>query len=439
MIEFAGRRFGEQVQEAWMDFNQTVLPTPFEKYPEERQIFLPYFLFDWDPDRPPARRGRRPKPGVVAQDYLLEKAGRLPELERLILEQSITQPVSFYEAIQCNPGHGMVLRDVLIGGETEVEEHAGSQLLRPGGMIYAQLCRLPDVTTLSRMAPVAIPPDRKAEVVTLRAQLRQKIAKQKRDLGMEDLIRYRREIRTVYLDVRDALRTPPKLCNTDGEPILFHTLTFRIGSAQVAFDALASLAWGESKKDLLENAEMDSNGTLCSIDFDWRTKGNAMHTTWENTILGHLKIAGRTLVVEVNSANRAKKIREEIDKRLGMLAVHQGTRTQTPEQMLKDARKKKATHALSPGTGSDGQEVDPAAMEEAQALMQEEMEAWVYQKIPVLGGRTPIEAIADPDGREIVEALLLSWERQYEKQVSPGTLRPNFDAIRRLLKLPLLP
>jgi hypothetical protein len=439
MIEFAGRRFGEQVQEAWMDFNQTVLPAPFEKHPEERQIFLPYFLFDWDPDRPPARRGRRPKPGVVAQDYLLEKAGRLPELERLILEQSIAQPVSFYEVIQCDAGHGMVLRDLLIGGETEIEEHAGSRSLRPGDLIYAQLCRLPDVTALSRMAPVAIPPDRKAEVVALRAQLRQKVAKQKRDLGTEDLIQYRKKIRTVYLDIRDALRTPPKICNTDGEPILFHTLTFQIGSAQVAFDALASLAWGESKEDLWENAEIGSNGTLLSVNFDWRTKGNAIHTTWDNTILGNLKISGRTLVVEVNSANRAIKIRKEIDKRLGMLAVHQGTRTQTPEQMLKDARKKKATHALSPGTELDGQEVDPEAMQEAQALMQEEMEAWAYRKIPALGGHTPMEAIADPDGKEIVEALLLSWERQYEKQGSPESLRPDFDAVRRRLKLPLLP
>jgi hypothetical protein len=289
------------------------------------------------------------------------------------------------------------------------------------------------------MAPMAIPPDRKMEVIALRTQLRQKIAKQKRDLGTEDLIQYRRKIRTVYLDIRNALHTPPKLCNTDSDPILFHTLTFRIGSAQVAFDALAPLAWGESKEDILDNAEIDSNGTLRSVDFDWRTKGNAIHTTWDNTILGNLNISGQSLVVEVNSANRAQKIRKEIDKRLGMLATLQSTRTQTPEQMIEDAKKKKATHALTPGTGIDAPEVDPEAMREVQTLMREETEAWAYRKIPALGGRTPMEAIADPDGKEIVEALLLGWERQYEKQGSKGSLRPDFDAIRRRLKLPLLP
>jgi hypothetical protein len=33
------------------------------------------------------------------------------------------------------------------------------------------------------------------------------------------------------------------------------------------------------------------------------------------------------------------------------------------------------------------------------------------QKIPALGGRTPIEAVRDPDGKEAVEALLLQFER----------------------------
>jgi hypothetical protein len=435
MMKFAGQRFADQIPEAWADFNQAILPVPLDDHPGEHQIFLPYFLFDWDPKQPPARRGRRPKPGVVAQEYLLKKASRLPELERLILEQSIAQPIGFYEVIRCYPGHGMVLRDTLIGGETEVEEHGGSQSLRPGDLIYAQLCRLPGVTTLSRMAPISIPPGHKVEIVGLRAELRQKIAKQNRDLAAEDLIQYREMIRAVYLDVRDALRTPPRLCNTDGDPLLFHTLTFRVGSAQVAFDALASLAWGESKEDLLETVEMAADGTLRSADFDWRTKGNPMHKTWDNTILGHIKISGRTLVADVNSANRATRIRKEIERRLGMLAVHERTRVETPEQMLKDAKHRKAARAASPDTETDNPNFDPEAWQEAQAMIQEHMQAWVHQKIPALGGRTPMEAVTDTDGREIVEALILEWERNLEKQAGSRMISSGVAPLRRLLNL----
>jgi hypothetical protein len=433
MMKFAGRRFGDQLREAWMDFNQDDSPDSIEKYPGEQQVFFPYFLFDWNPDPPPARRRRHPKPGVVAQEFLLEKASGVPELERLILEQSIVQPVSFHEVLRCDPGHGMVLRDVLMGSEAEVEEHSGSRSMRPGNMIYAQLCRLPGVIALNRMAPLSIPPDKKAEVVGLRTWLRQKIAKQNRDLGAEDLILYREKIRTVYLNIRDALRTPPSLANTDGDPLVFHTLTFQIGSAQVAFDALAPLAWGASKKDLLDGAEWNADGSLQSMEIPWCVKGNPMHATWENTILGNLRISGTFLTAEVNSAKRAQRIRQEIEKRLGLLATHVSTRSETPEEMLKN--RNKPGKAAPRDREKDDPLLDPEVRSHLEAELQRECEAWVHQKIPALGGRTPFQAVADPDGKEIVESLLLGWERHYENPGGPGSFRPDFNAIRRLLKL----
>jgi hypothetical protein len=372
----------------------------------------------------------------VVQAYLLEKASRLPELERLILDESIAQPISFHEVLRCDPGHGLVLRDVLIGGEAEVEEHAGSRSLRPGDLIYAQLCRLPEVTTLSRMAPISIPPDKKAEIVGLRAKLRRKIAKQNRELSAADLLRYTEEIRTVYLDIRDALRRPPQLRNTDGDPFVFHTLTFRIGSAQVAFDALAPLAWGRTKEDLLDGAERNGDGSLQSVEIDWSVKGNPMHKTWENTVLGHLKISGRTLIAEVNSANRAKRIRQEIEQRLGVYAIYLSTSSQTPEEMLKKSKHERRSRTAHEDVEADDPPLDPEVKRDFEALMQKETEGWAHQKIPALGGRTPLQAVQDPDGREIVEALLLGWERHYEEPGAPGMFRPDIDAVRRLLNLP---
>ena len=418
-----------------MDFNLSGFPPPIDRYPKEEQVFMPYFLFDWDPDRPPVRRGRRPKPGVVTRAYMQERGHRLSELEQLILTESITRPLSFYEVVECTPGLGVTLRDVLIGGDSEVEEHSGSQHTRVGDLVYAQLCRLPDVTTLSRMAPVAFPPRMKAQVVRLREVLRRKIAKQNRDLGPEDLIRYAESIRAAYLDLRDGLSRPPSLCNTDGDPIVFHTLNFQIGSAQVAFDALATLAWGETKEDLLDAAEMDSDGTLRAIKFDWKKKGNQMHPTWDNTIMGHLEISGRSLIVEVNSAKRAARIREEIEKRLGMLAVHQSTSVKTTQEMLQERRLKKGSQSSAGENREVERKIDPEAVHYWNEQMQQEFLGWVNQKVPALGGRTPRQAVTDPDGREIVESLLLDWERSFEGPVRPGEIRPDIPAIRKLLNL----
>lgn len=44
-----------------------------------------------------------------------------------------------------------------------------------------------------------------------------------------------------------------------------------------------------------------------------------------------------------------------------------------------------------------------------QGRVQKEVEAWVHKKLPVLGGRTPLQAVNDPDGREIVQSLLIGW------------------------------
>ena len=287
----------------------------------------------------------------------------------------------------------MRLRDILIGGEVEVEEHSGSRFLQPSDLVYGRICRLPDVNTLTCMAPVAIPPGRKADVIALRAWLRQGAARQDRELNQLDLFRYAEKIRLTYLAIRDSLHAPPRLCNTDGETLEFHTLTWRAGSAQVAFDALAPLAWGWTKEELLEDAEIGSDGALHSVEIDWVKKGNKMHKHWDNTILGHIKISDRSLTVDVNSANRAAKIAAEIEKRLGMLAVPLGTRVKTQNELLKEAKARPAAGAVS------GKAEDPQLTEISRTLMQEETDAWVHRRIPILGGHTPLEAVNDPEGK----------------------------------------
>jgi hypothetical protein len=176
LLSFAMRTFAEDVPDAWLDFNQDEFPLPIEEDASEGQIFVPYLLFDWDPE-PRQRRNRPPSGGLVTQTYLLKHPGHLSELERLILDQAITQPLSFYEVVRSDPGEGMRLRDVLIGGEMEVTERTASQTLRPGDLAYGQLCQLPEVVTLGRMAPHLFPPGSKVAIIRLRAKLRKKISR----------------------------------------------------------------------------------------------------------------------------------------------------------------------------------------------------------------------------------------------------------------------
>ncbi len=431
------REFADSVLDAWMDFNQDDDPVSLSEMPHEASIFSPYLLFEWNPEKTLPRGKAKPQGGVIAQSYLKKAADRLSPLELSILEQAITRPVSFYEIVRVHPGRGAVLRDILTGEETEIEEHAGSEMMRPGDVLYGQLWILPDVATLGRLAPIPIPPDRKVDIIKLRAQLQRKMKGQNRELTAADLTRYSDAIRRVYLDIRDALSKPPKLQNTDGEPFLSHKIHFRIQSAQSTFDALASLAYGVTREELLEEAEWNADGSMLRIEFAWIKKGNKMHASWENTVLGHLKISEKTLLVEVNSVNRAKQIREEIAQRLGSQATHVGTETESPEQMLKRVRQRKALRGAEEKIDQDDLMRDPKVRRQIEAQVQKQVEGWIRTKIPALGGRTPLQAVADPDGREMVEALLEGWERHYEEPHGGSLVRPDINALRRLLNLPV--
>ena len=433
ITRFALRKFGDRIYEAWQDFNMCDAPKPLEDAGEERQIFMPYLLFQWNPDG--RRATARGQGGVVARWYMLEKSKQLTAMERMFFEQATTQPISFYEVVWNEPGERMAVWDVLIGGETEVIERSGSRNLRPGDLLFAQIWHQPELAVFGSTAPICIPPDKKIEVIELRKKLKRRIAKQNRYLTPHDLLRYADLIRATYLDIRDRLFLPPVLCNTDGDPLLFHTMTFRVESAEAAFDGLAPLAVGLSREELLDDAQLGEDGKLRKVDLDWIKEGNRKFKTWDNTILGHIKISERVLVAEVNSECRAKRLRKEIEKRLGAGAVYQSTLAQTLEEMRKNAPQEKPEEAELREAEMEAMLRDPEMKKQLQAAMQQQVESWVHQKIPALGGRTPLEAVSDPDGKEMVEALLLDWERRDERDVSPNQIRPDIGALRRLLNL----
>jgi len=435
MLRFAKNKFGEQIHVAWQDFNMTDLPVPLDAHSHEDQIFMPYFLFHWDPQRPHTGKGASRRGGIVTRWYELERAGKLSDKERLFLEQATAQPVSFFEVLWSETGQRIGLRDILIGMETEVVERSASRVLQTGDIVYGQVWNLEVLSILGCMAPIRIPPSWKSEVITLRKKLRRKIAKQNRALIADDLLRHADAIRLTYLTIRDALNRPPQLANTDGDPLVFHTLKFRIESPEKAFEGLAPLAFGQSKEELLEDAEFNKNGKLRSVTFDWRKKGNAKIPSWDNTILGHLKISGRSLVAEVNSENRAIRFRAEVEKRLGASAVHQSTAAQTADEMLAKAPRRAAAQVKKNDEFVETLLRDPEARSRIQDTIQKQVEDWVHQKIPVLGGRTPLQAVGDPDGKEIVESLLLDWERHADEGAYQPGLGPDFNAVRKLLNL----
>jgi hypothetical protein len=68
------------------------------------------------------------------------------------------------------------------------------------------------------------------------------------------------------------------------------------------------------------------------------------------------------------------------------------------------------------GGGAASKESDrlaelPEVREKLSAMMAAHWEHWVERRLPILGNRTPMEAVRNPDGREIVESLVIQAER----------------------------
>jgi hypothetical protein len=310
----------------------------------------------------------------------------------------------------CDPGTGMTLRNVMTQEEHAVTERGLSLGVQRGDLLFGQLASVDRLTMVEACNGFAIPPMEKAPIIELRAH----IASAHPVITHQVLRDWDFELLDLFHEITDRLYNPrlPTLQNTDGEPLSLHKLVFDLNSPpQAVFDALKHLALDELDEDLLSDATRDSEGTLTRVRFSWKKRGNKKHAGLDNTVLGWIEIDGPRLIAEVNSQARADAIRKTIETAFREDVRYRASEIQSPERMLADLRA-----AGGVGGGAASEEYNrlaelPEVREKISAMMAAHWEHWVDQPIPILGNRTPMEAVKDPDGREIVESLVMQAER----------------------------
>jgi len=402
LTEHAIREFGEDsLTEAWEEFwLWDEEQEAFDPVSDKNQLFGPFYLYNWYREEGDDQPLASPLNRTIAKDYLRVRGRGLPDLERRFIEASIEAPFSFHEVLEVIPGRELILRDVFLGTGVTVTEKLASEAAQVGDLFFGKVVKVDHVAMICGCGWIVIPPSRKLPILDLRKKVRQAVPGKK--INFETLHEFDMELRELFLDLQEALLAPPRHCNTDGDLLAFHRITFEVPSAQLAFDALKSLSLMLSEKEMLEDAIRGPDGALRRLKIDWHKRGNKAHKHWDNTVLGHLEIEGTKLTIEVNSEKRAKKIKAEIKKRMGMLAVHKGTVLQSPESML---REHKAARDLGETLPDDREQEDLMNSPEVQAQIREMMavhwENWYREKIPALGNRTPLQAAKDPDGRTL--------------------------------------
>jgi hypothetical protein len=348
--------------------------------------------------------------------------------ERRLIELITQQPFSFHEVMTCEPGHGYRLRDILLQQEVDVIEHSGSQICQRGDMLFGRVIQVDHVGLMMGCGSTLIPPASKPSIIELRHLMRE----QEGDLSVDGLHEWEMEIRELYFAIDERLHLPPKLRNTESDPLSLHELYFEIESPGEAFDRLKGLAAQVDEAELLSDAELDRHGHVQAVEFPWLQSGNAKASALEHTVLGHIRIEGHKLVASVNSKNRAERIRAEIEDRLQDHVRYKATDIQSISSLLREAERNPR--------GQDADEVarlngTPEIQQEVERMLEAHWSHWVETKLPALGDQTPMEAVQDRDGREMVMALLDDLERREQSQENGLKQQKYIDRTRTQLGL----
>ena len=123
------------------------------------------------------------------------------------------------------------------------------------------------------------------------------------------------------------------------------------------------------------------------------------------TVLGSLELKGKTLLVTVNSAERAAKVQTLIGAAAGDLLKSPLTAIRTVDQMRADQRRE--------GSREEADEIPP---EIARQLMRDHLDKHYRETldapIPALGGKSPRQAVRTSAGREKV----IDWLKMLENR-----------------------
>ncbi|MGD2063676.1 MAG: SEC-C metal-binding domain-containing protein [Nitrospirota bacterium] len=396
LAAYAAARFGG----AWLDHKR-----PFTDAGAAIQLALPWAVYHYQIE------------GTTVVDWYLQEHGhRLSRAQRAWLVAQGEAWLSVWEVTAVEPGVGLTLRDLLSGEVRSVHEVSGSQTLVVRDTVLARVVDHDGVSVLCGVHPRPLPPMGAAEVVRrARGRLRRKRQVPVERLRGEGITRYlirRWEEAVAELDAQSAV--PPRLQNTDGDPLLLTTDHFEItpGEADTVAAQLAALE-GVERPD----PEGDPEAYL------FLRPGNRQHRGWENTIVGHARLSDTGLAIDTNSLPRADALRARIESACGDRLRHRSRTHADPRSAM--AALPEHTAALPPRP--------PGAERLELAFKERHYADWLDEPIQALGGETPREAARTPDGRAAVDLLLKEIENQEHR--TAGAAAFDFAALREELGL----
>lgn len=227
-------------------------------------------------------------------------------------------------------------------------------------------------------------------------------------------------------DAADVLDVEPEkkhraslLSTTDGEKMRFSLVTFKI----VTEDGL------RSRLTRMRNLEYDVQGNC----WTWFKKGNRRIKSQENTILGQIFIRGNELIGEVNSLERALRLKNKLSIGLGKMAVFDRIDSKDLAAMPQPSREDLDKFEEEQRRIHSDPEVRKFLLQKQEKYYSKD---WISSRIPALNNKTPLQAMKTKEGRLQLEVLINRIEGM--DHAKPDYLpKMDMNFLRQKLDLPL--
>jgi hypothetical protein len=389
LLEFYHKKYRDTIEEAntlfWDDFD------PREHLEDHvldiaYQNFFEWIIFDFIID---------PNLNKTLIDLYMEQNKKITQDEHSVLTKMKNSCISLYEVQEVFPEKGMLLKDLLMGGEYDVKEKMATRGLRRWDIFATRLLMIDGQYIMNgSVYPYGI--RSKQKILDDILEDYQDYIAESPDGTMDMFLKESGDIFNFhwYFPIQNP-PAPPSLHTTTGEPVVWSTAMFDIHDDEAV------------KQGLQKIKEFDRNET----GYTWHNDDNSI-------LLGGVRIQDNELVLESNSKERLERGKKLIEEALGDAVVHRIDSFQDPIEAIK-------AHQDTPPKRED--EIPLEIQQQFyNKFMQKHYEEWFHDRIPALDDKTPLEAIKTEQGREKVVELLKMYENGEEQNKKKGG-RPVYD------------
>jgi SEC-C motif/Antitoxin Xre/MbcA/ParS C-terminal toxin-binding domain len=329
-------------------------------------------------------------------ELYMEHNKKLSLDEHKVLTMMKNSVISLYEVQEVMPEKGILLKDLLLGGEYDVREKMATRSLKRWDIFAARLLHVDNKYVMSGCVYPYVIQEKESILADINRNY-EDYRQDYLDAAMDEFLKHNSEDFNFYWYELIQNTTPLALHTSSGEPLIFAEAIFDLHDKDAVLAGLPKI----------EGIELEGDNFVW---FDKRDKeGNA-------TVLGWISIHDNQLILRCNSQKRCETGKAMILARLSGFLSHVRDKYQDPMEAIK-------SHADEPKEQSAGKLPLEVEQELYTEFIKRHYEKWLNDHIPALGGMTPVQAIMTKEGRERVKDLLKSIENIEEGHKKAG--RPH--------------